>query len=162
MATQYFKRNLLLNLYREGKNIASLFPPGAQERQKCLTLAGYFLCLETPGLPAHYPLNRMSAEASSIRSPLTLSNAKRKEKASPWTFLFIQRKRILSRKLPESFASYPITKIIFYVQSLTASRMGNCICFLVLGVRGFFYQPRTGSLRNGEASPHLPIIPLNY
>ena len=25
MATQYFKRNLLLNLYREGKNIASLF-----------------------------------------------------------------------------------------------------------------------------------------
>lgn len=34
--------------------------------------------------------------------------------------------------------------------------------FLVLGTRGFFYQPRTGSLRNGEASPHLPIIPLNY
>ena len=29
MATQYFKRNLLLNLYREGKNIASLFPPAA-------------------------------------------------------------------------------------------------------------------------------------
>ena len=28
MATQYFKRNLL-NLYREGKNIASLFPPAA-------------------------------------------------------------------------------------------------------------------------------------
>ena len=55
MATQYFKRNLL-NLYREGKNIASLFPPGAQEREKCLTLAGYFLCLETPGLPACYPL----------------------------------------------------------------------------------------------------------
>ena len=27
MATQNFKRNLLLNLYREGKNIASLFPP---------------------------------------------------------------------------------------------------------------------------------------
>ena len=27
MATQYVKRNLLLNLYREEKNIASLFPP---------------------------------------------------------------------------------------------------------------------------------------
>ena len=31
MATQNFKRNLLLILYREGKNIASLFPPAAWE-----------------------------------------------------------------------------------------------------------------------------------
>ena len=55
MATQYFKKNLLLNLYREEKNIASLFPPASQEREKCLTLAGYFLHLETPGLPFCYP-----------------------------------------------------------------------------------------------------------
>ena len=27
MATQYFKRNRLFNLYREGKNVATLFPP---------------------------------------------------------------------------------------------------------------------------------------
>ena len=32
MATQYFKRNLFLNLYREGKNTASLFPPAAWEK----------------------------------------------------------------------------------------------------------------------------------
>ena len=29
MATQNFKRNLFLNLYREGKNIATLFSPAA-------------------------------------------------------------------------------------------------------------------------------------
>ena len=50
---QYFKRNLFLNLYREGeKYITSLFPPATQERdKKCLTLAAYpyLLCLETPG-----------------------------------------------------------------------------------------------------------------
>ena len=32
MATQYFKRNLFLNLYREGKDIASLFPPAAWDK----------------------------------------------------------------------------------------------------------------------------------
>ena len=57
MATQNFKRNPL-NLYREGKNIATLFPPATWEREKCLTLAGYFLRLETLGLPACYPLNQ--------------------------------------------------------------------------------------------------------
>ena len=35
----------------------SLFPPDAEGREKkCLTLAAYFLRLETPGLPACYPL----------------------------------------------------------------------------------------------------------
>ena len=29
MATQYFRRNFLLNLYGEEKNIAGLFPPAA-------------------------------------------------------------------------------------------------------------------------------------
>ena len=74
METLYFKRNLLLNLYREGKNIASLFPPGAQEREKCLTLAGYFLCLETPGLSACYPL-RTSREKQESRQ-MEISNSK--------------------------------------------------------------------------------------
>ena len=37
MATQDFKRNLFLNLYREGgkkSNTCSLFPPAAYERDK--------------------------------------------------------------------------------------------------------------------------------
>ena len=57
MATEYFKRTLLLNWYREEKNIASLFPPATEERERCLTLAACFLCLETPGLPACYSLS---------------------------------------------------------------------------------------------------------
>ena len=58
MATQNFKRNFLLILYREGKKFdtCSLFPPAAYGRdKKYLTLAAYFLHLETPGLPACYP-----------------------------------------------------------------------------------------------------------
>ena len=63
MATQNFKGNLFLNLYREGGKLSNipLFPPAAKEREKkCLTLAAYFLCLETSGLPACYPLNFIS------------------------------------------------------------------------------------------------------
>ena len=57
MATQYFKRNLL-NVYREGKNMASFLL--LLKREKTLTLAGYFLRLETPGLPACYPLTSLA------------------------------------------------------------------------------------------------------
>ena len=58
MATQYFKRNLFLNLYREGgkKNVSLVSSCHLRERKRCLTLAAYFLCLETPGLPTCYPL----------------------------------------------------------------------------------------------------------
>ena len=53
MATQSFKRNLFLNLYRKGKKkitlVCFLLP---LKREKCLTL----FHLETPGLPACYPL----------------------------------------------------------------------------------------------------------
>ena len=62
MATQNFKGNLFLNLYREGEKLFNicLFPPAAKERdKKCLTLAAYFLCLENPDLPACYPLTCM-------------------------------------------------------------------------------------------------------
>ena len=48
MATQNFKRNLPLILYREGKKIL---------HWKHLTLTACFLRLETPSLPACYPLN---------------------------------------------------------------------------------------------------------
>ena len=59
MATQNFKRNLLLNLYREGeKNVTlvSFLLPLKREIKKRVTLAAYSLSLETPGLPACYPL----------------------------------------------------------------------------------------------------------
>jgi len=60
MATQNFKRNLLLILYRDGeKNLTFVcfLLPLKREIKKCLTLAAYSLCLETPGLPACYFLN---------------------------------------------------------------------------------------------------------
>ena len=58
MATQNFQRNLLLHLYQDGekKPQPSLVSCLLRERKKRLTLAVYFLCLETPGLPACYPL----------------------------------------------------------------------------------------------------------
>ena len=58
-ATQNFKRNLFLNLYREGGKILTLvvcFLLLLKRDKKCLTLAAYFLHLESPGLPACYPL----------------------------------------------------------------------------------------------------------
>ena len=55
MATQHFKRNLLLNLYREEKKyLVYFFLP--LKREKFLALAACFFRLETPGLPACYPL----------------------------------------------------------------------------------------------------------
>ncbi|RJF55180.1 hypothetical protein D4Z76_09375 [Campylobacter coli] len=57
MATEHFARNLLLNLYREGKkSLACFLLP--LEREKHLTFAAYFLCLEPPGLPACHPLSQ--------------------------------------------------------------------------------------------------------
>ena len=56
MATQDFKRNLLLNLYREGKISLLCFLLPLKREKKCLTVAGYFLHLEIPGPPACYPL----------------------------------------------------------------------------------------------------------
>ena len=45
MATQNFERNLLLNLYREGKNLTLVvcFLLPLEREKKCLTLAAYFL-----------------------------------------------------------------------------------------------------------------------
>ena len=61
MATQNFKRNLFLNLYREEEKknltLVCFLLPLKREIKKCLMLAAYFLPLETPGLPACYPLN---------------------------------------------------------------------------------------------------------
>ena len=56
MTTQYFNRNLFLNLYREGKKYISLvcfllLLKREIKKKKCLKLAAYFLHLETPGLP---------------------------------------------------------------------------------------------------------------
>ena len=47
-----------------------LFPPAAEERdkKKCLTLAAYFLHLETPVLPACYPLKALSEKPDYIPS----------------------------------------------------------------------------------------------
>ena len=43
----------------------SLFPPAAYERdKKCLTLAAYFLRLETSSLPPCYPLTYMPCDNS--------------------------------------------------------------------------------------------------
>ena len=59
MATQNFKRNLLLNLYGEGEKNQTLvcfLLPLKREIKKCLTFAACFLHMETPGLPACYPL----------------------------------------------------------------------------------------------------------
>ena len=61
MATQNFKRNLLLILYREGEKnltlVVCLLLPLKGEIKKCLALAAYFLRLETPSLPACYVLD---------------------------------------------------------------------------------------------------------
>ena len=64
MATQNFKGNIFLNLYTKEEKfntclfppVTCLFPPVTERGKKYLTLARYFLCLETPGLPACYPL----------------------------------------------------------------------------------------------------------
>ena len=59
MATQNFKRNLLLNLYGEGEKNQTLvcfLLPLKREIKKCLTFAACFLHMETPGLPVYYPL----------------------------------------------------------------------------------------------------------
>ena len=62
MATQNFKRNLLLILYRKGKKnltlVVCFLLPLKREIKKCLTLAAYLIHLETPGLLACYPLKR--------------------------------------------------------------------------------------------------------
>ena len=59
-AIQNFKRNLLLNLYRERKKNVTLVVcfllPLKREIKNHLTLATYFLRLETPSLPSCYPL----------------------------------------------------------------------------------------------------------
>ena len=63
MATENFKRNLLLILCGEGKNltlvVCFLLPLKGEIKKKCLTLAAYFPRLETPGLPVCYPLKGM-------------------------------------------------------------------------------------------------------
>ena len=59
MATQNFKRNLLLILCREGKNltlVVCFLLPLKREIKKSLMLAAYFLRLQTSSLPACYPL----------------------------------------------------------------------------------------------------------
>ena len=72
MATQHFKRNLLLNLYREGKTYRWFVSSCAKEREQCLALAAYFLRLETPGLPACFPL--ISFHNISWKNPNKLVN----------------------------------------------------------------------------------------
>ena len=78
MATQNFKGNLFLNLYREGEKLFNicLFPPAAKERdKKCLTLAAYFLCLETPGLPACYPFTNNEKSEREIKESIPFTAA---------------------------------------------------------------------------------------
>ena len=68
MATQNFKRSLLLNLYPEGEKNVTLvcfLLPLKTETKKSLTLAAYFLCLKTPGLPAYYPLQAFRKQYTS-------------------------------------------------------------------------------------------------
>ena len=67
MATLTFQRNLL-NLYGEGgKNVTLVcfLQLLKRERKKCLTLAAYSLCLETPGLPVCYPLGAFRKQYTS-------------------------------------------------------------------------------------------------
>ena len=59
MATQNFKKPLFKFVYRRGKNITLVvcfLLPLKRKIKKCLTLAAYFLLLDTSGLPACYPL----------------------------------------------------------------------------------------------------------
>ena len=60
METQSFKRNLFLNLYREGEKNVTLvcfFLPLKRERKKKMSdTCSLFPILETPGLPDCYPL----------------------------------------------------------------------------------------------------------
>ena len=62
-AAENFKRDLFLNLYREGGEnltfVCLLLPP-KREIKNCLTLAVYFLRLETPGLPSFLPALSLS------------------------------------------------------------------------------------------------------
>ena len=74
MTTQCFKRNLLLYLYREENKYRVCFLLPLKRDKKCLTLAAYFLCLETPGLPAYYPLNIRWPKYWSFSFSISLSN----------------------------------------------------------------------------------------
>ena len=72
MATQNFQRNLLLNLYREGEKNVTLVCflwLLERERKKRLTFAASVwrlsFCLETPGLPACYPLRAFRKQYTS-------------------------------------------------------------------------------------------------
>ena len=62
METQSFKRNLFLNLYREGEKNVTLvcfFLPREREREREREMSdacSLFPLLETPGLPDCYPL----------------------------------------------------------------------------------------------------------
>jgi len=59
MATQNCKRNLFLNVCREGgknQTLVVCFLLLLKREKRCLTLAAYFLPWEIPALPACYPL----------------------------------------------------------------------------------------------------------
>ena len=65
MATQNFKRNLFKFAWRRGKKITLVcFLLLLKRERKNVTLAASFLCLETPRLPACYPLRRLPISTS--------------------------------------------------------------------------------------------------
>jgi len=74
MATQNFKRNILLILYREGEKkkkktcltVCFLLP--LKREKTTLIIAVYFLHLGTPSLPACYPLNGEQMPEGSIQT----------------------------------------------------------------------------------------------
>ena len=85
MATQNFKRNLPLILYREGKKVW---------HWKHLTLAAYFLHLETPSLPACYPLNTTKALYSILQ--ICALEGQMRSASSEWSLLPFSTQLILT------------------------------------------------------------------
>ena len=88
MTAQNFKRNLFLNSYREGEKTLTLvcFLLMLKRDKKCLTLAVYFLCLETPGLPACYPLKSFSVK--SVYTPIQSREGCLQQKEGTSCFFF--------------------------------------------------------------------------
>ena len=83
MATQNFKRNFFFNLYGEWEKTLTLvcfLLPLKRENKKCLTLAAYFLRLETPGLPACYPFTNNEKSEREVKESIPFTTATKRIK----------------------------------------------------------------------------------
>ena len=65
--TEFSEKHPFKFVWRRGKNVTLVcfLPLLKRHRKKHLTLAAYSLCLETPSLPAYYPLRAFRKQYTS-------------------------------------------------------------------------------------------------